>query len=135
MIEWTSFSKPTTYGKSYEECQGRIKGDYPVFLPQNHLFTRKLVEHVHLTTLHGGVRMTTAKVRDQYWVPKLRQLVKRVRSDWAANVFVCNHTKTHPPKTCPPLVRSAQLLSMFSALILRVRSGIGQKEKPQRKHI
>ena len=53
------------------ECRGRFKGDYPVFLPQNHPFTRKLVEQVHLTTLHGRVGMTMAKVRDQYWVPKL----------------------------------------------------------------
>ena len=44
------------------ECRGRIEGDYPVFLPQNHLFTRKLVEQVHLTTLHSGVGMTMAKV-------------------------------------------------------------------------
>ena len=119
------------------ECRERIEGDYPVFLPQNHLFTRKLVEQVHLTTLHGGVGITMAKVRDQYWVPKLRQLVKRVRSDcWGCKRFrVQSYENPPPPETCPLLVRKAQLLSKFSALISRVRSGIGQKEKPQRKHI
>ena len=47
------------------KCRGRIEGDYPVFLPQNHLFTRKLVEQAHLTTLHGGVGMTMAKLGPQ----------------------------------------------------------------------
>ena len=70
------------------ECRGRIEGEYPVFLTQNHLFTGKLVEHFHLSTLHGGVGLTMAKVRDQYWVPKLRQLVKRVRSEcWGCKRF------------------------------------------------
>ncbi len=68
-------------GEGVLECRGRIDGDYPIFLPRDHLFTRKLVEQAHLTTLHGGVAMTMAKIRDHYWVPKLRQLVKRVRSD------------------------------------------------------
>lgn len=68
------------------ECRGRIEGEYPIFLPQDHLFTRKLVKEAHLFTLHGGVGMTMAKVRYRYWVPKLRQLVKRVRmTEWMNN--------------------------------------------------
>ena len=82
------------------ECRERIEGDYPVFLPQNHLFTRKLVEQVHLTTLHGGVGMTMAKVRDQYWVPKLRHLVKRVRSDcWGCKRLRVQSYENPPPET------------------------------------
>ena len=62
------------------ECRGRIDGEYPVFLPSASIFTRKVVERAHLSTLHGGVSMTMAKVRERYWVPKLRRLVKHVRS-------------------------------------------------------
>ena len=84
------------------ECRRRIEGDYPVFLPQNHLFTRKLVEQAHLTTLHGGVGMTMAKVRDLYWVPKLRQLVKRVRSDcWGCKRFRVQSYENPPPGNLP----------------------------------
>ena len=84
------------------ECRGRIEGDYPVFLPQDHLFTRKLVEQAHLTTLHGGVGMTMAKVRDLYWVPKLRQLVKRLRSDcWGCKRFRVQSYKNPPPGNLP----------------------------------
>ena len=60
------------------ECRGRIQGDYPVYLPDKELFSEKLVAHAHKTTLHGGVGLTMAKVRERYWVPRLRRLTKRV---------------------------------------------------------
>ena len=33
------------------------------------------------STLHGGVGLTMAAVREDYWVPKLRRLVKSIRTD------------------------------------------------------
>ena len=62
-------------------CHGRIQGKYPVYLPIKAVLTRKLVQKVHRETLHGGVGLTMAAVREQYWVPKLRSLVKSVRSE------------------------------------------------------
>lgn len=61
------------------ECRGRIEGDYPIHLPDNHVFTPALVDQTHTATLHGGVNMTIAKIRERYWVPCPRQLVKTVR--------------------------------------------------------
>ena len=63
------------------ECHGRIQGKYPIYLPTRAVFTRKLVEKVHRETVHGGVGLTMAAVREQYWVPKLRSLTKSVRSE------------------------------------------------------
>ena len=63
------------------ECHGRIQGNYPIYLPSESLFTRKLIQRMHLETLHGGVLLTMAAVREKYWVPKLRQVVKSVRSN------------------------------------------------------
>ncbi|XP_022808889.1 uncharacterized protein LOC111345858 [Stylophora pistillata] len=60
------------------ECRGRIQGDLPVCLPDSHPFTQVLVTQVHLGTLHGGVVSTMAKVRELYWVPRLRRLTKRI---------------------------------------------------------
>ena len=60
------------------ECHGRILGDYPVFIPNKSLLAEKLVEEAHLQTIHGGVTLTMARTRDQYWIPTLRQLVKRI---------------------------------------------------------
>ena len=59
------------------ECHGRFQGSYPIYLPPNRVFTEKLVMDAHLLTLHGGVGLTMAKVRSQYWIPRLRQLAKR----------------------------------------------------------
>ena len=44
------------------ECSGRLKGSYPVFLPDHHLYTCKLVECEHVCTLHGGVQAIMARV-------------------------------------------------------------------------
>lgn len=60
-------------------CHGRMQGDHPIYLPSNAKFTEKLVQRIHCETLHGGVGLTMAAVREQYWVPRLRSLVKLVR--------------------------------------------------------
>ena len=60
------------------ECRGRIQGQYPVYLPDTHPFTVKMVENAHERTLHEGVGMTMACVREHYWVPRLRQLTRKV---------------------------------------------------------
>lgn len=60
------------------ECRGRIQGHFPVYLPDSQRFTEKLVTQVHLGTLHGGVVSTMAKVRELYWVPRLRRLARRI---------------------------------------------------------
>ena len=62
-------------------CHGRVQGALPIYLPPNATFTRKLVKRIHVNTLHGGVGLTMAAIRETYWIPKLRRLVKMVRSD------------------------------------------------------
>ena len=37
-----------------------------------------MVHDAHLLSLHGGVGLTMASIRQQYWVPRLRQLAKKV---------------------------------------------------------
>ena len=68
------------------ECRGRIQGDYPIYLPDSHPFAEKMVAEAHISTLHGGVSLTMAKIREKYWVPRLRRLAKRV-------VKACNGCK------------------------------------------
>lgn len=58
------------------ESRGRIQGHYPVYLPDTHPYTVKLVEDAHRCTLHGGVGLTIARIRERYWVPRLRRLAK-----------------------------------------------------------
>ena len=53
------------------ECHGRIH-------PNKSVVPEKLVEVAHLQTIYGGVTLTMSIIRDQYWIPTLRQLVKRI---------------------------------------------------------
>ena len=49
-----------------------------MFIANKSLLAEKIVEEAHLQTIHGGVTLTMARTRDQYWIPTLRQLVKRI---------------------------------------------------------
>lgn len=78
------------------ECRGRIQGDYPIYLPDDDLFNKKLVTSANENTLHRGVSLTMAKVRGKYWLPQLR-LTKRVikscnRCKKVSSGSLCTHT-------------------------------------------
>ena len=46
--------------------EGVSKETTPIYLPDDALFSKKLVMHAHLQTLHGGVSLTMAKIREKY---------------------------------------------------------------------
>ena len=84
------------------ECRGRIQGHYPIYLPDDGVFTGKLVTHFHNQTLHGGVGLTMAKVREMYWVPRLRQLVKRlIKRCYGCKRFHVSAFANPPPGNLP----------------------------------
>ena len=84
------------------ECQLRIQGEYHIYVPGDHALARKLVEEVHLKTLHGGVGMTMAGIREKYWIPKLRWLAKQViRSCHGCKKFQAVAFAKPPPGNLP----------------------------------
>ena len=84
------------------ECRGRLQGEYPIYLPDDHPYTSKLVHQAHLSTLHGGVGLTMAKVRELYWVPRLWRLVKKVRGNcWGCKRFRTRAFQSPPPGNLP----------------------------------
>ncbi|XP_044169674.1 uncharacterized protein LOC122953767 [Acropora millepora] len=82
------------------ECRGRLQGIYPIYVPDGTIFAEKLIQNDNKATLHGGVGVTMAKVREQYWIPRLRQQVKRV-------IKRCHSRKRFQvvPLATPPLVQ------------------------------
>ena len=69
-------------------CVGRIRGSNPIYLPRDAEFAEKLVQRIHCKTLHGGIGLTMAAVRQRYCVPRLRSLVKLVRKKcWGCKRF------------------------------------------------
>ena len=85
------------YNEVYE-CQDRIQGDYPNYIPRNSKLAEKTVLHFHKKTLHGGVVLTMTTMRGQYWIPKLRQLTKRI----IRNCYGCKRYNIKPYDTPPP---------------------------------
>ena len=69
-------------------CEGRLvnsdlesEARRPVILPRQHRFTRLVIEEYHQRVYHSGVRATLAELRSRYWVPRGRQVVKRILSE------------------------------------------------------
>lgn len=64
-------------------CRGRLhhsnlsnQTKFPILLPRKSWLTSLVVHEHHTQTFHGGVADTLAAIRDAYWIPKGRQVVK-----------------------------------------------------------
>lgn len=51
-------------------------GRHPIILPTGSRLTQLIVTACHARTLHGGTQLTLAVVRQQYWIPRGRGLVR-----------------------------------------------------------
>ena len=62
----------------------------------------KFVEQAHKDTLHGGVGLVMAKVRERHWVPRLRLLTKQViKRCWECKRFQALAVDHPPPGLLP----------------------------------
>ena len=59
-------------------CKGRISGEHPIYLPEQHQLAKLVIEDCHRETKHSLVGLTMAKVREVYWIERLRCQVKSV---------------------------------------------------------
>lgn len=66
-------------------CSGRLQNSdleheaqYPIIIPRDHRFTRLVIEKCHRKVKHSGVRSTPGELRSRFWVPKGRQVVKKI---------------------------------------------------------
>ena len=78
----------------------RVSGCRPIFVPKNCGLDRILVRQFHEQIGHGGVSSTMAKVREQFWIPQLRVLVKSV-------IHECNKCKIHRARPLHPPTTAA----------------------------
>ena len=68
-------------------CDGRIDNaeiesetKFPILLPSKHHFTKLIIEFTHSSFAHQGVNSTLVRLRSKYWVPKGRQVVRKLIS-------------------------------------------------------
>lgn len=84
------------------ECRGRIQGSYPIYLPPRTLLSMKIVEDAHILTMHGGVGLIMSQVRQDYWIPRLRQLARNVvRRCYGCKKFHVRAFHNPPPGNLP----------------------------------
>ena len=64
-------------------CRGRLQyaqlphnTKFPILIPKESHLSTLIVRATHCIVLHGGVRETLTELRQSYWIPKGRQLVK-----------------------------------------------------------
>ena len=74
---------------------GHIENYRQILLPKHGKFVVRLVEHFHKSTLHGGVQSTMNKLRQRFWIPRMRNLVKKV-------IHRCNFCKRYRKKQLLP---------------------------------
>lgn len=76
---------------------------YPIFLPSKHYLTYLIVIECHSRVFHSGVTSTISRIRQEYWIPKIRQIVKSI----IFKCILCKKLNGKPfakPKS-PPLVQ------------------------------
>ena len=49
-----------------------------IFMPRDHKLTELIIQDFHNSVKHLKVRSTLAEVRTKYWIPRGRQLVKKI---------------------------------------------------------
>ncbi|GBO44249.1 hypothetical protein AVEN_47383-1 [Araneus ventricosus] len=64
-----------------EESEFSSNEIHPIILPKQSKFSELLIRREHNKVCHGGVSATLSKIRSRYWIPKGRQIVKRVLRD------------------------------------------------------
>ncbi|GFX06699.1 integrase catalytic domain-containing protein [Trichonephila clavipes] len=61
-----------------DESELSIDEKQPILLPSNSKFTELLILYEHTKNFHSGVTTTLVMLRRKFWIPKGRQLVKKV---------------------------------------------------------
>jgi len=71
---------------------------YPVLLPPKHKVTALIIASTHELKHHRGLNSVMSAIRQQYWIPRMRQVIKSV----VKNCTICRRL-TSPPYLKPPV--------------------------------
>lgn len=89
-------------------CKGRIEhaqipepAKFPILLPKSCYVTRVFIKEYHDANAHMGVNATVPNVRQEFWIPQIRELTKSI----IHHCVICRRTQGRPyrPNIVPPL--------------------------------
>jgi len=89
-------------------CVGQVPGYHPVFLPRDCKLASLMLQEVHKQMLHGEVSTTMCRIREKFWIPKLRTLTKKV-------IRNCNVCKRYWKKAVSTSCTTTAVLPAFRA--------------------
>ncbi|UYV65529.1 hypothetical protein LAZ67_3004603, partial [Cordylochernes scorpioides] len=55
-----------------------IDQKHPMLIPKDHFVTKLIVIHYHINNLHSGTQLTLSLIRNKFWIPSGRNLIKGV---------------------------------------------------------
>lgn len=64
----------------------------PIILPKEHYFTKLIVMYYHREMKHQNHEATICKIREKFWIPQLRRLLRNIVS----NCFMCRRNNATP---------------------------------------
>ena len=95
-----------------------------ILLPSDHPFTELLILDCHKVLHHAGVRDIMAKLREKYWIIRMRQTIKRVISPcaicsrWRAKHYNVEVAPLPKERVCPSRVFSVVGIDFLGAIHL-----------------
>ena len=91
-------------------CKGRITNadlpystKFPIYLPVNSYFTQLIIKDAHDEVYHQKITVTLTQVRTEYWMPRVRQIVKKVIS--SCGLCRLYDSSPYKPSAVPDLPR------------------------------
>ena len=85
-------------------CHGRLQytdlphdTKFPILIPKDNYLTTLIVQSMHNQVMHDGIRETFTHIRQPYWIPQGRQLVKRIIS----KCVTCRKVEGPPFRSVP----------------------------------
>ncbi|CAK1589701.1 unnamed protein product [Parnassius mnemosyne] len=70
---------------------------HPIILPNRSRFTQLLIDSAHKITFHGGARLTSAFIRQKYWIVGGNRTIKRL-------IRTCITCRRHAPSIQPQIM-------------------------------
>ena len=86
-----------TWGGRFSESDWDSCVKHPILLPSNHPITNLNIGDCHQRCKHGGVNMTVAEIRQQWWIPRCRQRVKSLLRRCVTCLKVTGKPYIQPP--------------------------------------
>ncbi|XP_075163230.1 uncharacterized protein LOC142235861 [Haematobia irritans] len=80
----------------------RYNERHPIIIPYNCQYARLLVRFIHEVCLHGGNQLVLRLIRAQYWIPKVKNLIKTTINKCKPCILYKHKCQTQLMSALPP---------------------------------